>query len=487
VRTFQRREAATKDLLSNLPRISEHPTLRTLLELAEIYSLTLEGAHKLFGYEIERFREYDLALNGGRTHIFDSYPFQRDLLIDLPARFAGEESFAIDAFARDLVVEWQTGVPIRALEEEGWEEPGAFYVHIGTEDSLGSSLPPGAVAKVEAIGEAEKTLPHPRRIYLLQFGDGYRCSHCVVTNGKLRPFNSGRAYLGREEFRYPGSVRIAGRIRMFALSLPVPEHPITPTLPRSQRRAELVLPWEHGTRDRLLLTKHRRFVRWNEEDLRVHDFLGELLHAKLSGRSERRYRRPTSSEPHVNALIQLSLGHLARYTDTLSSSGSWRSDRGRFSLEALLEAKSLSEVLLPRPSLRTPTPTDVWEARRSEFGGWPPLLSVRFPRLQQWEDKIVRLAQGAQIAGIDPSLKPGSLLVLDEILSVPDTRGEKAKFGWARPIYVFRTGLEIACGILEWDGDHFALLSGTNGAVKASFGRENLSQLSRVVGIAVPV
>jgi hypothetical protein len=42
-RAFERREAATKDLLSNLPRINEHPTLRTLLEIAEIYSLTLEA------------------------------------------------------------------------------------------------------------------------------------------------------------------------------------------------------------------------------------------------------------------------------------------------------------------------------------------------------------------------------------------------------------------------------------------------------------
>ena len=53
-RASERREAATKDLLSNLPRVNEHPTLRTLLEIAEISSLTLEGAHRLFGYELAR-------------------------------------------------------------------------------------------------------------------------------------------------------------------------------------------------------------------------------------------------------------------------------------------------------------------------------------------------------------------------------------------------------------------------------------------------
>ena len=34
-----------------------------------------------------------------------------------------------------------------------------------------------------------------------------------------------------EEFAYPGAVRIAGRIRMFAISLPVPEYPVRYLLP----------------------------------------------------------------------------------------------------------------------------------------------------------------------------------------------------------------------------------------------------------------
>jgi hypothetical protein len=487
LRAIERLEAATKDLLSNLPRTNEHPTLRTLLEIAEIYSLTLGDAHRLFGYELERYPEYDLVLNGARTHILESYPFERDLLIDLPARLAPWDSFAVDALLRDLVVEWQTDIPIRALQEEGWEQPGAFYVHIGTEDSPGSSIPPGAIARVEPVSDAERSLPDPRSIYLLQFGNGYRCSHCVVTRGKLRLFGTGRTYLGREEFAYPGSVRITGRIRMFAVDLPLPEYPVPVSLPHSGRSAELILPWEHRTRDQLLLTKHRRFKRSEEEDLFVHDFLQDLLGAKLSGRSERRYRRPTSSEPHVNSLIHLALGHVARYTDALRTGGSWQSDRGRFSLEKLLRAGSLSEAFSARTNLLVPTPTNVWEARRIEFGGWPPLLPIRFPRLRRWEDRIVRLAHGSEIAGLDPTIRPGSLLLLDEVPSVPDARTEKTKFGWSRPIYVFRRGFEIVCGFLERDGNHFALLSGADGRVKTAFREEDLPQLSRVTGVAVPV
>jgi hypothetical protein len=487
LRAFERREAATKDILSNLPRTNEHPTLRTLLEIAEIYSLTLEGAHRLFGYSLQDIRECDLHLNGGRTHIFESYPFERDLLIDLPVRLAPTDSFSADALLRDLVLEWQTGIPLRALEENGWQQPGTYYVHVGTEDSLGSSIPAGATALVEPVGEAERALPNPRSVYLLQFANGYRCSHCVVTRNRLQLFSTGRTYLGREDLAYPGSVRIAGRIRMFAMSLPLPDYPAPASLPHGPRGAELILPWEHRTRDKLFASKHRRFKRTLEEELFIHDFLKDQLHAKLSNRSERRYRRPTTSDTHVNALIHLALAHVARYTDALRTGGSWHSDEGRFSLGTLMRTRSLDEAWAIRKNVYLPTPNEVWGARRKEFGGWPPLLSARFPELRQWENRVVRLAQGSPIAGLDPALGPGSLLLLEESPSMPDPQSDEMKSGWARPIYVLCRGLDIICGYLERDGSQFAVFSGANGGVKGSFRAKDLGQLRRVTGVAVPV
>ena len=68
-RAYERREVGIKDLLSNLPRTKEHPTLNTVDEVADIARLTIEGAHRLFGYDLTEIRDYDLRLNGGRTHI----------------------------------------------------------------------------------------------------------------------------------------------------------------------------------------------------------------------------------------------------------------------------------------------------------------------------------------------------------------------------------------------------------------------------------
>lgn len=66
---FERCELVTKNLFSNLRRTGDHPTLTMLLEFADVFSLTIEGAHRLFGYDLDPMREYDLRLNGGRTHI----------------------------------------------------------------------------------------------------------------------------------------------------------------------------------------------------------------------------------------------------------------------------------------------------------------------------------------------------------------------------------------------------------------------------------
>jgi hypothetical protein len=483
----ERREAVIRDLLSNLARTSEHPTLKTLLEVSETCQLTLEGAHRLFGYDLRSIREFDFQLNGGRTHIFESYPFERDLPIDLPARLASHAAFDSDAPLGNLVREWHTAVPIRALESESWTHPGTFYVHVGTEDSIGSSIPPGSMASVEPVADQEKMSPNPRRTYLLQFGNGYRCSQCLVSRGRLLLLGSDRIYRDRETFTYPGSVRIAGRIRMFAMSLPMPEYPQLYSLPDSRQSAALILPWEHTSRDQLLATKRKRFKRTREEVQFVSEFLRQELHSNLSARSERRYRSATSSDPHVNTLIHLSVATMARYTDALRAGGSWLSDEGRFSLDALLCANRLEDAWAARHNVKPPEPVDVWQARRNEFGGWPPLLSLKFPELRLWDNRVVRLAHGILRRELTPSIGPGSWLLLEETQSMPDTESERRTVGWLRPIYVLRRGLDMICGYLEREGTQLALITGEDEQPQAALRSDELHQLSRVRGIAVPV
>lgn len=487
-RTHERREIFTKNFLSNLFRLKEHPTLHAVLEIANIFSLTLDGAHRIFGYDLGGIREYDFRLNCGRTRIVESYPFERDLPVDLPAELGNSGALGWNATLHDLVSAWQTDVPIRELGEEGWHQPGAFYVQVGTEDSLGSSLPPGAIALVEPIHDQDRLYPNPRVIYLLQFGNGYRCSRCVVTRNKLLLLVSGRDYTGPQEFLYPGEVRIAGRVRIFALSLPVPEYPLLRSLPSSSHKGPLILPWEHSSMNSLFTTKYLRFQRSRQDLPYIRDVLESVFHTRLSSRTERRYRQRTSSQPHVDALIQLSLANMARYSDTLRAGQTIVSDRGRFSLDALLNTQHLKDLSGSMHRAHLPIPSDRWAALREKYVEWPTLLSVKFPHLKFLGERVVRLPYGSAIRGLEPSISPGSLVLLEKMPSLPDLRGDAKKIGWGRPIYAFRRGAEIFCGYLQKDGNQYVILSNSQGRQPSiRFRKDDVDQLNRISAIAVPV
>jgi hypothetical protein len=487
-RAYERREAGIKDILSNLPRIKEHPTLNMVEEVADISRLTIDGAHRLFGYNLAKIREYDLLLNGGRTHIVESYSFERDRLIDLPMEFASKEIFEFDGMLGDIVTNWQTGIPIRVLEEADWLRPDTFFVHIGTEDSLGSSLPPGSLALVEPITEDEKLHPNPRMIYLLQFGNGYRCSRCVVSHGKLQLLSAERTYLGQQNFDYPGAVRVVARVRMFALKLPLPEYPSRYSLPPCGNCADLILPMEQLTRNSLFATGHKRFKRTKDEEQLVREAFREVLGSSPSRRTERRYRNITSSEPHVDSLIYFTVTNFARYTDALRSGGSVVTDKGRFSLETLLNARQWIDVLAATPEVHLPQPGKGWEMYQRELVEWVPLLSLKFPELHLWNEQALRLADGSAIHGLDPAIGPGSWMFLEKASAIPDIQNEQKKSGWSRPLYVFRRGLKTICGYLERDGAGYALLSSAYGyGSTVTFGKDELNGLWRVGCVLVAV
>ncbi|RXH58209.1 hypothetical protein GRAN_1519 [Granulicella sibirica] len=419
--------------------------------------------------------------------IVESYTFERDRLSDVPLNLAPAESFTSDSTLRELVRSWQRDVPMRSLRGATWRRPHAFYVQVGTEDSLGSSLPPGAVALVEPIDAEELRQPQPRSIYLLQFPNGYRCSGCMVIRGKLYLLTSERTYAGPQEFSYPGSVRIAGRIRMFATQLPLPEYS-TVSLAKYHGSGELLLPWEHETRDRLLATMYRRFQRSHDEERSVRQFLEMEFRSKVSERTLRRYRSPNRSEPHVDVLLTLALMHSTRYTDALQSGGYTIRDTSRFSLEFLLMTKTYADLLVSPLIASTPIPREVWETRRQEFAEWPSLLAVKFPKLRIWDDRVIRLAKEKAIEGLNPVIKPGSWMLLEPLSSVPDTRVDARKQGWSQPIYVLRRGVEILCGRLVREGNRFVLLANPKDvSSKIMLDADDLRDVSRVSGVAVPV
>src|ERR1039458_7308448 len=82
----ERREVFVNNLISNLSHLRQHPLLHVVSEGSQMFGLSLDGAHQLFGYELSQIREFDTRWNGGRTRIIESIPLLPDQRISLTHR-----------------------------------------------------------------------------------------------------------------------------------------------------------------------------------------------------------------------------------------------------------------------------------------------------------------------------------------------------------------------------------------------------------------
>jgi hypothetical protein len=485
--TYVVREQKTKALLSNLQRMGTRPTLQLVYEFGRLNSMTTDGAHRLFGYDLDSMRSFDTRINSARTRILESHVFERDIRIELPLELAPPDAFRTTAPLRDLVLRWQREIPIRALDRPGWRRAGTFYVRIGSEDSLGSILPPRSIAQIEPVEATDSIRPDPRAIYLLQFRNGYRCSRCVVTKGKLHLISAELVYTKSEGFAYPLDVRIVGRVHVFAMALPLPDDGDRQSLTAYGGSADLILPWEQPARSALFATEHKRFVRSASESQAIQSLIEAELGATLSERTKRRYRTDGYSEPHIDALMHMTLEHCGRYTDSLRSGGFSLSGSARFSLDALLNATEYHNLLAARHAAVSPTPEHVWEARRNEVGEWPALLSFVLPKPSMREASVIRVGEELRFDGLLPSVGPGSWLMTEPVPRIPEVETDRLKRGWSKPLYVLQQGIETVFGFLEREGESIRVRSGSRGGTGKAVSVTELPRLRQISGIVVPV
>lgn len=486
---YERREKKLKDFLSNLRRTGARAMVPMIHELEELCGLVTGAGYKLFGYDLDAIREYDYVLNGHRTHIVESHIFERDFRVELPLEFTDTEAFQRNSPLKILIPRWQSNVPIHVADRPEWRGHGIFYVHVGTEDSFGSALPPGSLAQVEIIGEKEALRPWTTTIYLLQFPNGYRFSRCVVAAGKLQLLVSERAYTKREEFPYPSpSVRIVGKLLAYALQLPQPEHSVQFSIVQYRGTAATLLPWEHKTRASYLATEHKRFVRSAEEFQFVQEFLRSKFPNSLGERTRRRLLSESSSEPHVDFLIQVVLENFASYFEVLRVGGHTERGERRFTLEMFLQAKRYADLMTIRTDAVPPVPQKTWEMVKAEIADLAPMLLMKFPRFSSLSERLVRIADKHALPGLELPIGSGSWMLLEDVAGTPDVRSDELKHGWKRSLYALYRGIEIIWGHLEREGTSFILRPrGEIGTKPVIFEVSELRNLRRIAGMLVRV
>lgn len=246
---------------------------------------------------------------------------------------------------------------------------------------------------------------------------------------------------------------------------------------------------EHRSQDRLFQTKHLRFVRARQERQEVQHFLHTTFATHLTGRTERRYRRPSSSQPHLDTLIQMVLSSTTRYGDALRAGQLLPSDRGRFSLQTLLAARTLKDIAGSLRQSQPPQPVERWRALRDQYAEWSAPLSMRYPSPRLVQDQILHLPQGAEVRDLSPPLNPGSVLFLDKhsVISDRSVKVTQPESGWQRQLYALQRGGEILCGYLRRDGVRFHLSGGVSERASTILSESDMERLYRVGGVVVPV
>jgi len=471
--------------IDNLKRGKSSLSPATLGELSRQAKLTIGSALSLVGYPLDQLREVEIRLNGHRTRIIESYPFDQDRKIDLP-KVLTNNAFGRTALLSEIVRDWQTEIPIRVLRGPAWRRK-FFYAQVGVEDLGLSGIPPGAFLAVEPISDHLQRWDDPFSMYFLQFKNGYRCSRCVVSDGKLTLLPYSHRYFGRHEFLYPHEVRIVGQIRGFVASFP----PSTFTPVESRRapsKTPLIFPWEQPSLNALLRTESLRLGLDRQKVERANEVLKSLLDITVSERTLRRYHHGAETNPSAGVLVALCLIHSVRFSDVLRLVGLLRDESEYFSLSTWLRAATMDELRSVLHDAITPTPSDAWDYLMREWGAWPTLISIIIPGLRKLENRILRIEQDKLFPGLPPSIRPGTFALIDELGDLPDTGADRDKDEWGRPIYALQHKQDILCGYLDRDEEHFTLIPHPRSrARRISFLRRQVEIIGRLIVVASPL
>ena len=482
------RDTLNPDLITNIRRFGYTPSPRQLHEISQHLSLTIGGAFKLFGYSLEGLRNLDFVLNGTRTRLIDTYPFYSDRPVDLPEVLGDQATFRETVFLTDIVRSWRRGVPIRSIRGPNWKRQRLLHAQLGTIDGMAlPAIPPGSIIAIAEIAQNEQQKPDPNRYYFLQHHTGYCCCRCIVNQGRLLLITDGQKVDTPLEFLYPGQVRIIGRVISFATRLPVSE-PQLLVHRMFQSKAPLVLPCEHLSLGPLLSAEKRRFGFTEEHFNQIGDELEEQLGVRVSPRTLRRYESDGKTMPRTSVLLALAAVYSLRFSDVLKLLKLWRPEVHQYSLATLMGVKSLNELPSSYDPPPAPIPVPQWQELLEEWGEWPTLLSMTFPRLADRRHRLLRLIPSRQFPGLNPMIRPGSFAVLEERDISPPRNGSGGRDLWSRPVYVVGFQDKTIFGYLEGSDSHLALEAHPlAGIPRLRFHRNRVQILGRVIAVASPL
>lgn len=197
------------------------PSIHKLLSLSAIYGLDFLDLLSRYGVKPDRVHEYRKLLQSRTTHQLSTDVHSFDTTVTLPLHMDPRFSWETTQLVNRMVAVWGE-IPACILTNFNPREH--ILGLVGLEDySMAPLIKPGALVFVDGnrrkVADGGWRNEHERPVYFIELREGYRCSWCQLTNGKLflipHPLSPVRA----ESFSFPSEAEIVGQVVGVAMRL----------------------------------------------------------------------------------------------------------------------------------------------------------------------------------------------------------------------------------------------------------------------------
>ena len=486
------RFALSPNLISNLRRSAGIPNLFHIYSLSESLHLRLGSVFEIFGIDLDRFLRLQNELHQHRTRLIETCPFGSNRMVYVPSLLGPKVASKTTAPLWELVLGWRL-VHSLTLRDATWRDRRYRYGKLGTLDTNAApGIPPGASVQMRILEPEEIHHLDENAFYFVQYPSGYTVSHCAYQDGWLYLQSRNPSFNGRNRLQYGKEVLILGRITAFAASLPTVGYRRCPVLPEPKQVPPAIAPWDHHSLQSLFATERQRLGIKSKETESVNRRLEEALGIRVSPQYSRKFERSEHVAQTSKALTQTA-AYAIRLCDMFHSCGISLTNPNKYDLEHLLSVNSPADLPEWPVSAPAPQPPELWQDLKKRWHEWPPLLSRLRANPGSTPYEIVRLYQGDDFSGLDPLIRPGSVIAIDAAdTHIPSLFHDPHAHerDWARHLYVLRLHghhkSPLICGYVHATSKEFHLTSHPDAHTTPiqPFPRSAVTVMGRVAGIA---
>ncbi len=426
--------------ITNAIRKGTLPHLRAVEALRQAARLTLGSMYLALGVNLDRLAWLRSQMNVKRTRPVPNRVFLPGAAIALPARIADFKRPYQTMPLSQIVTGW---VRQSISNLAAWQRHACVYAQVGLEDGMSyPAIPPGAFLQIDPRSTSVQGMdPH---YYFVRHPFGYSCCRCALEKGTIFLLRSPAGLYPQLEFPHPGVVHIFGRVRGFAGRIDRLSPP--PAIARRQlehrresmNRTPAELAQIPPAGQELLLNQRRCLgIPYDELDHAtdvMHSLSQEFARFHVSNGHAHKIEHVHDFVPTIPTLYPLTAYYGLDYVEVLKAYGLEVDDSRMVDLSAKETRFTMSE--LARTVGTAPSEKEFAGFLLDQWLEWPALLPQVGPDVT--DGKIFFFGGNR---GIEPLLKPGSFLVVDDsettIRAEVGQRNVSSLVDWERPLYLY--------------------------------------------------